>query len=283
MYYTRYLLYCQIHILCLIGNINSGDIMKNILITGGRSGIIYPVIQKLKGNYHLYVTVHTDSEVKSIKKLYKDDKNIECLKIDVTKDLNKIDKLDIDVLVCNAAIAESGSLFEIPLYKVKENFNVNVFSNLTLIQKISQKMIKKGEGRIVIISSLIGKMPLPFLGSYAGTKAALSVFARALYYESKLLTSQMDVVLVEPGLYKTGFNQLAFDKKYEFMDYNSFFDKQIELIRNSENIFLWLFEKRNLDSISNKIYEAITTLKPNFRYSAPFSQNLFAKIFNLFY
>ena len=283
MYYTSDLKWCQIHNYSYFVNINSGDDMKNILITGARSGMIYPVIQKLKRNYHLYVTVHTDSELKSIKRLYKDDKNIECLKLDITKDLNKIDKLDIDVLVCNGAIAESGSLFEIPIDKVKENFNVNVFSNLKLIQKVSKKMIEKGKGRVVIISSLTSKMPIPFLGSYSGTKAALSVFARCLYYESMLLASKIDVVLVEPGLYRTGFNKLAFDKKYDFMDYNSFFESQIELIRKGENIYLWLFEKRSVNSIARKIYDAITVSKPYFRYSAPFSHNLFSKIVNLFY
>ena len=276
-------MYCQMHIFYIWGNINKGDIVKKVLITGARSGMIYPVIQRLKKNYHLYVTVHTDSEVNSVKRIYKDDVNIECLKLDITKDLDKLNKLDIDILVCNAAIAESGSLFEIPLSKVKNNFDVNVFSNLNLIQKVSKKMIKKGHGRIVIISSLTSKMPLPFLGSYSGTKAALSVFARTLFYESKLLSSKIDIVLVEPGLYETGFNKLAFDKKYEFMDYNSFFDSQIEFIRNVDNICLLLFEKRDLKSIVNKIYKAVTASNPHFRYSAPFSHNLFAKIFNLFY
>lgn len=276
-------MYCQTHVFYIWGNINKGDIVKKVLITGARSGMIYPVIQRLKKNYHLYVTVHTDSEVNSVKRIYKDDVNIECLKLDITKDLDKLNKLDIDILVCNAAIAESGSLFEIPLSKVKNNFDVNVFSNLKLIQKVSKKMIKKGHGRIVIISSLTSKMPLPFLGSYSGTKAALSVFARTLFYESKLLSSKIDIVLVEPGLYETGFNKLAFDKKYEFMDYNSFFNSQIEFIRNVDNICLLLFEKRDLKSIVNKIYKAVTASNPHFRYSAPFSHNLFAKIFNLFY
>lgn len=276
-------MYCQTHVFYIWGNINKGDIVKKVLITGARSGMIYPVIQRLKKNYHLYVTVHTDSEVNSVKRIYKDDVNIECLKLDITKDLDKLNKLDIDILVCNAAIAESGSLFEIPLSKVKNNFDVNVFSNLNLIQKVSKKMIKKGHGRIVIISSLTSKMPLPFLGSYSGTKAALSVFARTLFYESKLLSSKIDIVLVEPGLYETGFNKLAFDKKYEFMDYNSFFNSQIEFIRNVDNICLLLFEKRDLKSIVNKIYKAVTASNPHFRYSAPFSHNLFAKIFNLFY
>lgn len=256
--------------------------MKKILITGARSGMIYPVIQRLKRNYFIYVTVHTDSEVKYIKNLYKEN-NIECIKLDITKDLDKLNKLDIDILVCNAAIAESGSLFEIPLEKVKENYNVNVFSNLDLIQKVSKKMIKKGKGKIVIISSLTSKMVLPFLGSYSSSKASLSAIARSLYYESKLLKSKIDIVLIEPGLYKTGFNKLAFDKKYEFMDNNSFFKSQIELIRKVENAYLFLFERRKLKSIANKIYEAITIDNPKFRYSAPFSHNLFSKIINLFY
>lgn len=245
--------------------------------------MIYPVIQKLKKDYYLYVTVHTESELESVKRLYKDEKNIECLKLDITKDVNKLKTIDIDVLVCNAAIAESGSLFEIPIEKVEDNFNVNVFSNLKLIQTVFKEMEKKGQGRIVIISSLTSKMAIPFLGSYCASKAALSMMSLIMHYESMLLASKIDVVLVEPGLYRTGFNKLAFDKKYDFMDYNSFFDKQIELIRKSENVYLWLFERRKLNSIVNKIYTAITISKPKFRYSAPISHDLFAKIINLFH
>ncbi len=257
--------------------------MKKILITGACSGLIYPVIQRLKENYFLYVTVHTDSERERVLRLYINSQNIKCIKLDITKDLKKIDDLDIDILVCNAGVAESGSLFEIPMEKVKENFEVNVFSNLKLIQKVSKKMIDKGKGRIVVISSLASKMPIPFLGSYCASKASLSMMSLIMHYESLLLTSKLDIILVEPGLYRTGFNKLAFDKKYDLMDYESFFKDQIELIRKSENIFLSLFERKSLNSISNKIYDAITAYKPHFRYSAPFSHNLFAKIVNLFY
>ena len=257
--------------------------MKKILITGACSGLIYPVIQRLKENYFLYVTVHTDSERERVLRLYINSQNIKCIKLDITKDLKKIDDLDIDILVCNAGVAESGSLFEIPMEKVKENFEVNVFSNLNLIQKVSKKMIDKGKGRIVVISSLASKMPIPFLGSYCASKASLSMMSLIMHYESLLLTSKLDIILVEPGLYRTGFNKLAFDKKYDLMDYESFFKGQIEIIRKSENIFLSLFERKSLNSISNKIYDAITAYKPHFRYSAPFSHNLFAKIVNLFY
>ena len=74
-----------------------------------------------------------------------------------------------------------------------------------------------------------------------------------------------------------------FDKKYEFMDVDSYFEHHIQLIKKSENIILKLFEKRKLDSIVNKIETAIKTEKPKFIYSAPLSQNLFVKIVSLFY
>ncbi len=256
--------------------------MKKILITGARSGMIYPVIQRLK-DYYVYVTVHTESELRSVKKLYKDFQNIECLKLDVLKDADKVEKLDIDILVLNGAIAESGSLMEIPLEKVKNNFEVNVFANLNIIQKVIKNMIYKGFGRIVIISSLTSKSPLPFLGSYSASKAALSSIARTLHYETMLLKANVEVVLIEPGLYRTGFNKLAFDKKYEFMDNDSFFASQIDLIKKSENLYLMLLERRNLTSIVNKIYKAICYDNPRFRYSAPLTHNWFAKIINLFY
>ena len=263
--------------------VNNGDDMRKILITGARSGLIYPVIQRLKKDNFLYVTVHSDSELKYVKKLYRNFKNIMCIKLDITEDLDKIDDLDIDVLVCNAGVAFSGSLLEVPMDMVYSNFEVNVFSNLKLIQKVFRKMYDKGCGRIVIISSLASKMPILFLGSYSASKAALSMMSVIMALESKFLASNVDFVLVEPGLYKTGFNRLAFDKKYDFMDNGSFFDEQIKLIRKSEDLYLYLFEKRSLKSISNKIYKAIISSNPHFRYSVPFLHNLFAKIINLFY
>ena len=123
-------------------------------------------------------------------------------------------------------------------------------------------------------------MPIPFLGSYSSSKAALSQMMRILNLELKLLDRKIYVCLVEPGLYRTGFNRLAFDKKYEFMDNESFFKDQIENIRKFENLYLFLFEKRKLKSISKKIIEAIKDDNPKFYYRAPFTQSLFVKIYN---
>ncbi len=259
--------------------------MKKILITGARNGIMAKVIDKIKDDYFIYVTVHTESQLTAVKNKYKNKKNIKCFKLDITnkKDLLKLKNLDIDILISNAAIAESGSILELPIEKLKNNFQTNVFSNFEVIQIILKKMIEKAGGKIIIMGSLAGKVPMPFAGSYSATKASIIKLAEALNLELKLLKEKIDIVLILPGLYNTGFNKLMFEKKYDFMDVNSYFNYHIELIRKSENIVLKLFEKRKLNSIVNKIVKAINQDNPNFIYSAPLTQSLFAKVVSFFF
>ncbi len=258
--------------------------MKKILITGARSGIINKVIDKISDDYYIYLTVHTDRELKRVQEKYQNYSNIECFRLDVTtSDIEKVKALDIDIFISNAAIAESGSVLEMEIDKIRKNFETNVFANFNLVQIVAQKMVKKGQGRIIMMGSLAGKIPLPFAGAYSATKASIIKLTEALNIELKLIEANIDLVLILPGLYKTGFNKLMFDKKYDDKDFVQYFNHHIKLIRQSENLVLTFFEKRNLNLIVSKIVKAITLEKPKFIYSAPLSQNLFAKIVSLFY
>lgn len=257
--------------------------MKKILITSARSGIIKNVLKYFNTNdFYIYLSFHTDSQLKWALKEYKNYDNIKCFKLDL-KDNNSeiLKKLDIDVLVLNGAVAMSGSLIEMPFEQIRENFEVNYFGNLKIIKQIIKKMIAKNSGKIVVVSSLAGKMPMPFLGAYSSSKAALTMMMEALNLEIKLLSKNIDICIVEPGLYKTGFNKLAVDKKYDFMQNDSFFAKQLNIIRKYDNILLF-FERKNLNSISKKIYKAITSKKVHLHYRAPLIQTLFVKFYNLF-
>lgn len=258
--------------------------MKTVLFTGARSGIINKVADNIiNKNYFVYITVHTNSELKIVKQKYKNNVNVKCFKLDVTnkKDREKLKDLNIDILVSNAAEGESGSISEINMNKVRHNFETNVFSNFEIIQIVLKNMIKKGKGKIIIMGSLASTIPIPFLGSYCATKASIKKLTEALNLELKLLKSKINISLIEPGLYKTGFNKLMLDKKYDDMDINSYFNNQIETIRKTENIILTLFEKKNLNSIVNKITKAIIKENPKFIYRAPITQSIFAKIYNL--
>ena len=146
--------------------------MKKVLITGARSGIISKVIDNIINDYELYLTVHTDSQVRAMKDKYKNYKNVTCMKLDITNeyDYRKIENIDIDIYIANAAIAESGSMIEMPVDRIRDNFETNVFSNFKVLQRVLQKMIKKGRGKVIIMGSLAGKIPMPFLGAYSGSK-----------------------------------------------------------------------------------------------------------------
>jgi short-subunit dehydrogenase len=259
--------------------------MKKVLFTGARSGIAHATIKRfLDKEYLIYVTVRTDKQLELIKETYQDYKNVICLKLDITnkEDLKILETLDIDILVNNAAIGEGGSMAEIPIDKIRRNFEVNVFSTFAVIQIVLKKMMQKGEGRIINVSSLFGVMPYPFLGAYCGSKASLSKMTTLLKKELKLVNSNIQVILVEPGLYHTGFNQVMLNNKYDWMHTDSYFSKEIENIRMCENKVFNLLEKTNLNSIVKKLEKAIVSDNPCFIYRAPFSHAMLTKLYSIF-
>ena len=108
-----------------------------ILITGARSGIAYQVGIRLASLGHfVYLTVHLEKELVTLEEKVKKYPNIKCFKLDITLELdrNKIRDMEIDCLINNAAIGIGGSLLELPISLIKNNFNVNVFSSLRLSQ-----------------------------------------------------------------------------------------------------------------------------------------------------
>lgn len=259
--------------------------MKTILFTGARSGIQAAVIEQLKKkNYHIYLTVHNEKQLKLVQKYYADNKNITCLKLDVTnkEDLKQLELLDIDILVSNAAIGEGGSMAEIPMRLVRSNFETNVFSYFTVIQIVLKKMIQKKTGKIINMASLAGLVPIPYLGSYSATKASIIKMTEALKLELKDLQTNIQVCLIEPGLYDTGFNQVMLENKYTWMEIDSYFQHQISKIQKRENLVCQIMEKKNLNSIVKQILKAIEAKKVKAIYRAPLLQVVGAKLYLIF-
>lgn len=208
------------------------------------------LIKKIKNKYFIYVTTHTVIELENIKEEYKNEKNIKCFKLDVTSkvDKQKIKDLDIDIFVANSAIGIGGSIINMNMNNIRNNFEVNVFSNFELIQIILKNMLEKKEGKIIIMSSMAGIIPIPFLGSYCSTKASIIKLSECLKKELKILNSNIKICLIEPGMYKTGFNKVMFDNKYN-TNFDLLFKEELELIRKKENIMMFFLEKKKLNSI----------------------------------
>lgn len=258
--------------------------MKKILFTGSRSGIAKATIDRLKkDDYYIYATVKNEKQLEAMNRIYIDDNNVESFVLDITKkeDRNKIESLNIDILVCNAAVNYGGSLAEMNVDLIRDNYEVNVFSTLELIQVALKSMIRKKQGKIIIMSSLAGIYPIRFIGSYSSSKASLIKIAQTLKKEIDMLDTDIDICLIEPGFYYTGFNQVMFENKYKSMNIDSYFKSQIEIIRNREKFIYNFIEKKKLDSIVRQILLAIKNENGRFLYRAPFSQVVFAKLYSL--
>ena len=130
-----------------------------------------------------------------------------------------------------------------------------------------------------MMSSLAGEVTIPFLGVYSATKASINSLVRSLKLELKILGSNVDITLIEPGLYHTGFNNYVIDSKY---NNDKYFKDVKDILYNLEHAFLFLTEKNNLDSIVIQIVRAVEDKKLKRVYKAPFFQSLFVKIFSFF-
>ncbi len=250
---------------------------KTILITGSGSGIGKSTAMTLVRRGHdVLATTHHQESADELQRMAKQKKlPLTAFKLDITDpdDRQLITEYSIDVLINNAGIGESGSLAEIPIQKIRDNFEVNVFGSLALSQLALQQMLPRNSGTIIFISSLAGRIvSMPFLGPYIMTKFALSATAEDLRNELRYITDNVHVSVVEPGAYHTGFNQKNIAKKYEWMDAGSYFYAVIDRIKRRETTQFRLTESRSLDSIVCKIVSAAEADKPKLRYCAPWWQ-----------
>lgn len=253
-----------------------------ILITGATSGIGYLSALTLAQRGHfVYLTCHTNNQVKTVKEKLGNEKNITVMKVDITneEDRKKVLDLNIDCLYNHAGIALGGSIIESDMDEVRNNFEVNVFSSFRLLQLVLRQMVDKDKGRIVVTSSLASHFPIPFAGTYSATKASITSIVTALQKEMFLMGTNVKVVLIEPGLYHTGFNQIFLENKYD--DGKYFKDIKKELY-NTEHLIFKLLEKKNLDSIVIQMVRAIEDKHPKKIYKAPFIQSKLIKIYSLF-
>jgi NAD(P)-dependent dehydrogenase (short-subunit alcohol dehydrogenase family) len=106
----------------------------------------------------------------------------------------------LDALVNNAGIGLSGPLELVDLGQLREQFEVNVFGQVAVTQALLPAL-RRARGRIILVSSIGGRVAVPFLAPYGASKHALEAIGDALRVE--LHRSNIRVSLVEPGSVKT--------------------------------------------------------------------------------
>jgi len=111
----------------------------------------------------------------------------------------------IDALVCCAGSGIAGSVEETSIEEARSQFETNYFGTLRTIKALLPHFRKAGGGRIVVLSSIAGRLGLPFQAFYSSSKFALEGLVEALRLEVGGMG--IDVCLVEPGDHRTGFTK----------------------------------------------------------------------------
>jgi short-subunit dehydrogenase len=113
----------------------------------------------------------------------------------------------VGALVNNAGYSQSGAIETVPMESVRRQFETNVFGLMRMCQLVLPGMRDAGEGRIVNVSSMGGKLVFPGGGVYHATKHAVEALSDALRFEVRQFG--IDVVVIEPGLIRTRFGEAA--------------------------------------------------------------------------
>lgn len=181
---------------------------KTVLITGASSGIGKASAEYFsKKGWNVSATMRTPTKAGD----WANGRNVICPRLDLTvpETINAaIDKTleqfgRIDVLVNNAGYALMGPVEGVTSEQLHHQFQINVFGAISTMQAVIPLFRQQGEGTIINVASIGGRIGFPLTASYHGTKWAIEGISEAMRYELQPLGIR--VKIIEPGGIKTNF------------------------------------------------------------------------------
>lgn len=183
------------------------------LITGGTSGIGYELAKVFANNGHNLILVARDEADLTITR-----NELLELGVDVqmiSKDL--FDKqapfelyeeicskgYEVNILVNNAGQGQYGEFADTNIYRELSIIQLNISSLVVLTKLFLQDMLKRGDGKIMNLSSIASKAPGPLNSVYHATKAFVQSFTQAIAEEVK--DKGVTVTALLPGATDTDF------------------------------------------------------------------------------
>jgi NAD(P)-dependent dehydrogenase (short-subunit alcohol dehydrogenase family) len=177
-----------------------------VVVSGASTGIGAATARALAAmGYHVLAGVRTDGEADAVRA-----EHIEPVTLDITvpghvealaeRIAGDGERRVLRALINNAGIEVNAPVEVLPLDLWREQFEVNVFGHIAMIQKLLP-LLRQSRGRIVNISSVGGVAALPIFGAYAGTKFALEAASDSLRRE--VAKQGVQVVVVQPGGVRT--------------------------------------------------------------------------------
>jgi len=188
--------------------------MNTTLITGASSGIGEAFARALaaRGNNLLLVARSEDKLTRLCSELGRTS-SIHCQHVGL--DLSKPDSpsrlfeetknrgLEIDLLINNAGFGSMGEFATLDVAHELNMIDLNVHSLVELSYRFLQPMRERKRGAIINVASTAGFQPVPYMATYAATKAFVLSFSEALWEENRAYG--IEVLALCPGVTQTGF------------------------------------------------------------------------------
>ena len=111
---------------------------------------------------------------------------------------------DIDVLVANAGVGTGGAFLDQDVAAWRHSIDTNITGTVYLLQRILQRMVMRGQGKVLVTGSIAGYIPGSFNAVYNATKAFVDNFTEALRNELKDV-KHVTVTTLMPGATDTEF------------------------------------------------------------------------------
>lgn len=180
--------------------------MKTVLVTGGTRGIGLGIAETfLQKGYTVYVTYSKDEQDAELAK----SKGCKVIKADVSNETQVLQAFEsigsLDILINNAGVALVKQIQDISYEEYNRLFAVNMGGTFLCCREATKKMLEKGDGLIVNISSVWGEVGASCESVYAASKAAVLGFTKSLAKE--LGYSGIRVNAVSPGMIDTKMNE----------------------------------------------------------------------------
>lgn len=183
---------------------------KTAWVTGASSGIgeqLVYAMNKLGANVIISSRKVLDLEI--VKSNCQYPENIGILSFDLAQEDKMIAIADqaidlystVDFLFNNGGISQRSHVLETQMDVYHRLMNINFFGTVALTKAVLPHMLKKKQGKIIVISSLMGKFSSPLRSGYAAAKHALHGFFDSLRLE--MHENNIGVLMVCPGFVKT--------------------------------------------------------------------------------
>lgn len=166
----------------------------------------------------------------------------------------------VDCLVNNAGFGQFGPVEDVPVNRLHQQFDVNVYGPHRLVRASLPLMRGQREGTVVNVSSVYGSVSTPGAGTYAASKHALEAMTDALRAEVDELG--IDVVLVAPGPVDTGFRARA-DRELDDLTYHREYDWVYDAVEDANLAGGALPIAVGPDRVATTIYDAACLSDPD--------------------